>query len=112
VRPVSISTVVGGTDTGTRARPEPSVDQVGLEIGSVAAGEVTFSSGSPNVPNTTASKSLLDKIILSWSLDGHGIHTMSAENVTGVQPVYFQVSGGTVFPREEVVVSHTPRVTP
>ena len=112
VRPVSIGTVVGGSNTSTRARPEPSVDQVGLEISTVAAGKVALSAGSPDVTNTSTGNSLLDKVILSWSLNGDGVHTMSSADVTGIQPVDFQVSGGTMFPGEEIVVGHTSGITP
>ena len=112
VRPVSVGTVVGGSNTSTRAGPEPSVDQVGLEISTVATGKVALSAGSPDVTDTSTGNALLDKVILSWSLNGDGIHTMSSADVTGVQPVDLQVSGGAMFPGEEVIVSHTSGVAP
>lgn len=112
VRPVSIGTVVGGSNTGTRARPEPSVDQVGLEISTVAAGEIALSAGSPDVTDTATGNTLLNKVILSWSLDGDGVHTMSSADVTGVQPIDLQVSGWAVLPGEEIVVGHTSGVAP
>jgi hypothetical protein len=55
---------------------------------------------------------LLHKVILSWSLHGDGVHTMSSADVTGIQPIDLQVPGWTMFPGEEVIVGHTSGVAP
>jgi len=98
VTPISISPVVGGSNPAARSTPEPAVDKVGLEIGSVAAVKVALSSRSPDVPDPSASNALLDEIVFSRSLNGNSVHAMASANVPSVEPVNLQVSRWTVLP--------------
>ena len=55
---------------------------------------------------------LLDEFVLLQSLETDGVHAVTTANVTGIEPVDFQRSGGRVKPAEEVVVSIAQRIGP
>ena len=60
----------------------------------------------------TASKLLLNELVLLQSLQADGVHAMATANVAGVEPVHFQVGGRSVQPAEEVVVVVSKRISP
>lgn len=111
VTPVPGVSLRGGTDLGSGTRPEPAVYVRWLQVGSVASRKVTFPSGSPNVPDVAPGKPLLDELVLLRRLQGDGVHTMSSADISGVQPIYFEVAGRSVFPTEEVGVGHTTGIS-
>lgn len=90
--PVAVGPVVGGSDPAAAAGPEPAVDEVGLEVGSVAPVEVALPPGRPDVPDSPAGDPLLHKVVLGGGLDRHGVHAVPPADVSRVQPVNFQVS--------------------
>lgn len=112
VRPVTKSALVGGGDLGFRTGPEPSVDNDGLQISTVASVEVAFATAGPDVLDSIASHLLLNEFVFLQSLHGDGIHAVTTANVTGIEPVDFQVLGRSVQPAEEVVVSIAQRISP
>lgn len=112
VRPVTKSTLVGGGDLGLRTGPEPSVDNDRLQISAVASVEVAFAAAGPDVLDSIASHLLLNEFVFLQSLHGDGIHAVATADVTGIEPVDFQVLGGSVQPAEEVVVSVAQRISP
>lgn len=135
VGPVTQSALVSGRDLGLGAGPEPSVDDCRLKIGAVASVEVAFAAAGPDVLDTiwrksetisvsyrmnrmeelnerTASQLLLDELVLLESLEADGVHAVTAANVTGIEPVDFQVGGGRMKPAEEVVVGVAERIGP
>ena len=54
--PVTGVALVRGSDLGARTRPEPAVDVLGLEIGSVAAVEVALAAGGPDESHVSCAK--------------------------------------------------------
>lgn len=59
VGPVSESALIGGWDLGFGSGPEPSVDEEGLQIGTVASVKITFTSTGPDVFDTICESSIL-----------------------------------------------------
>jgi len=112
VGPVTESTLIGRWDLSFGARPEPPVDDGWLQISAVASVKVAFATASPDELDTIASQLLLDEFVLLQSLETDGVHAVTTANVTGIEPVDFQRSGGRVKPAEEVVVSIAQRIGP
>lgn len=77
VTPVSSVTLRRGTDLGTGARPEPSVDVLRLKIRPVAAVEVTLAAGSPDEPYVTCERTLIYRC---W----HGAHKDNNNNEVSI----------------------------
>lgn len=67
---------VGGGDTGCGTRPEPPVDKRRLQVGTVAAFEVTFPAGGPDVLDVPLEDVLLDELFLVLGLDAHEVLTV------------------------------------
>jgi len=88
VTPVSISFAVGWSNFGPASRPEPSVDQIGVKIGTMgASSEITLPPTRPNIANGATGNPLLDEIVLLWSFQTHKVHAMTSANVPSVQPI-------------------------
>jgi len=81
---------VGGTESGLVSGPEPSVDGLGEEVGSVAAVEVTKSARSPEVGHVSVDESL-DPVVLLGCLEADQVHAPLSAVVSGVEPVPFSV---------------------
>ena len=60
----------------------------------------------------TASHLLLDEFVFLQGLHADGVHAVATANVTGVQPIDFQVGGGLMQPAEEIVVRIAQRIGP
>lgn len=96
---------VGGGDASGRTGPEPSVDDWGLEISSVATVEVALASRGPDVLNITFLDGLGDEFGLVLGFQTHKILAMFSADVPGIQPISLVFPGGSMSPREEVVMS-------
>lgn len=84
VTPVSRVPLRGRTDFGSGSGPEPAVDVLGLEIRSVATGEVALPARGPDVPDVAPGYPLLDELVLLGRLQGDGVHAVSPADVPGV----------------------------
>lgn len=63
VGPVAGVALGGGTDLGTRSRPEPAIDIGGLQIGAVTAREIALASRRPDESNIATGDSLFYEFI-------------------------------------------------
>ncbi len=59
----------------------------------------------------TSDQSLFDEFVLLRRFQTDRIHTMSATNISGVQPVNLQRSRGSVFPTKEIRMRHTSGIS-
>lgn len=105
--PVPGISLCGRSDFNSGAGPEPSVDVWWLKISTFASGEVTFTTGCPDVLDTTSSYPLLDKFVFLGRLEGNGVHAVPAADVSCVKPVNFKATRRPVFPAEEVRMCYT-----
>jgi len=105
-RPVSESAsgAVGGGDGGLIGGPEPTVDVLGEESGSVTSVEIAETARSPDVFDVV--HLLLDPVVLIGGFERDQIHATFSAVVSGVEPVPFGASelGIIRLPGEPVVV--------
>jgi len=81
---------VGGAEPGLVSRPEPSVDSLGEEVGSVTAVEVAKSARSPEVGHVSVDESL-DPVVLLGCLEADQVHAALSAVVSGVEPIPLSV---------------------
>lgn len=100
---------VSGRNADVRARPEPSIDDARLKIGSVTAFEVALAAGRPDVFDISAAKVIGDEVRLLLCLNAHQVLTVLPADIPCIQPVPFMLASGAVRPREEVIVTIVER---
>lgn len=110
--PIPIGSIIAWPNPTPGTTPEPSIDKIGLQIGSVAPVEIALAPTRPNVTDATSSDPLFYKVILRWGFNRDGVHAMTTTNISGIQPIYFQVPGGTVLPGKEIIMDYTTWVAP
>ena len=82
-----------------------TINNAGLQVLSVTAGKVTFSTRGPEESDEPIDHPGLDKLILLPGLDADQVHAMSPADVTASDPVHLEVLGQVILPREEIIVT-------
>jgi len=92
------------------ARPEPSVDNCGLQVGTVATLKVAFPARGPEEANKAVDHSPLQELILFPSLNADEVHAVATANISPGDPVNLEVFCQLILPAKEIVVSVVLRV--
>jgi len=97
---------VCGREPGLVGRPEPAVDVLGEEVGSVAAVKVTQTARGPEVRHVGVDKAL-DPLVFLSGLEGDEVHAPLPAVVPGVEPVPLGVPHPRVrvLPAEPVIAT-------
>lgn len=92
-------------NTSIGTRPEPSVDIDGLQVGSVTSIEIALATRGPDVFNIALLNAVNHKFGFIFGFYAHKILTVLPADVSGIKPIPLVVLGGSMYPREEVVMS-------
>ena len=82
-----------------------TIDNAGLQVLSVAASKVTFSTRGPEEPDEPIDHPGLDKLVLLPGLDAHQVHAVSPADVAATDPVHLEVLSQVILPREKIIVA-------
>merc|ERR1740129_1355442 len=104
--PVVEGGTIGWTETSLVCRPEPTVDVLREEVGTVATIKVTETAGGPEVRNVAIDESL-HPIVFLLGFKRHKIHATLPAVVPGVEPIPLGILhiGIIVLPGEPVEVT-------
>lgn len=84
----SLWNAVGGLDLLASCGPEPTVNVLGLQIGTVlAASEIANATSGPDVGHIVLLDDTEDQVVLLLGLQCDQIHAVFAAQITAVQPV-------------------------
>lgn len=102
----AVRDLVGSWDLLAVVGPEPSVDVLGFQIGTVfTALEVAETTGRPDVGDIVLLDQTEDQVVLFLRLQRHQVHAVLAADVAAIQPVYSLIGKGGHVSTVEIVVS-------
>lgn len=79
---------VGGLNLLAGCRPEPAINMLGLQIGTIlAASEIANASSGPDVGHIILLNDTEDQVVLLLGLQCDQIHAVLAAQITAIQPV-------------------------
>lgn len=103
--PAPSLSAVGGWDSARRTRPEPSVDENRLKIGTITSVKVAFATRGPDVFDIGLLDLAIDEIGLILGFKTYQILAMLSADISGIEPISLMRGCGFVIPGEEVIMT-------